>query len=169
MSKENVKLKQNLEDQLKRLVHQLADLEECKDDLNADEYESSKCDTLEQLKEFDTRLTKLTSGDITVDDQIAQLQRTTQAAISEAFKTPAVIKMFANKEPELLRERLNQIERDAKLGKGTNVEEKLEVLRALRHLNEHLTPDHLQFIMNHETKSSTLSFDALKSGQLPLS
>uniref|UniRef100_A0A8D8YPG9 Protein LZIC n=1 Tax=Cacopsylla melanoneura TaxID=428564 RepID=A0A8D8YPG9_9HEMI len=167
MSKENVKLKQNLEDQLKRLVHQLADLEECKDDLDTDEYECSKRDTLEQLKEFDTRLTKLTSGDITVDDQIAQLQRTTQAAISEAFKTPAVIKMFANKEPELLRQRLNQIERDAKLGKqGTNFEEKLEVLRALRHLNEHLNPDQLQFIMNHETKSSTASFDEIRT--LPL-
>ncbi|KAI5749524.1 hypothetical protein M8J76_008030 [Diaphorina citri] len=125
MSKENVKLKQNLEDQLKRLVHQLADLEECKDDLDGDEYENSRQDTLEQLKEFDARLTKMTSGNITVDDEIAQLQRTTQAAISEAFKTPAVIKMFANKEPELLRERLNQIDRDIKLGKTSNVGDKV--------------------------------------------
>jgi hypothetical protein len=67
----------------------------------------------------------MTSGNITVDDEIAQLQRTTQAAISEAFKTPAVIKMFANKEPELLRERLNQIDRDIKLGKTSNVGDKV--------------------------------------------
>lgn len=167
MSKENVKLKQNLEDQLKRLVHQLADIEECKDDLDAQEYETSRQDTLEQLEEFNIRLTKITSGDITLDDEIAQLQRTTQAAISEAFKTPGVIKMFANKEPELLRERLSQIERDTKLGKTTSSQEKLEVLRALRHLNEHLTPDQLQLVLEHETKSSALPFDVLNAGQVP--
>lgn len=33
--------------------------------------------------------------------------------------------MFANKEPELLRERLSQIERDTKLGKTTSSQEKV--------------------------------------------
>lgn len=165
MSKENVKLKQNLEDQLKRLVQQLADLEECKNDFDEGEYESSKLDTIEQLKDFNERLSKMASGNMTVDDEIAQMQRTTQAAISEAFKTPAVIKMFANKEPEQLRQRLDQIERDIKLGKCPNLNEKLEVLRALRHLNEQLNPDQLQFILDHETKASQLSFDSLRSTQ----
>lgn len=41
----------------------------------------------------------------------------TQAAISAAFKTPAVIRMFAKREPGQLRQRLFELERDAKLSK----------------------------------------------------
>lgn len=41
----------------------------------------------------------------------------TQAAISKAFQTPAVIRMFARREPQQLRERLHVVERDLKLGK----------------------------------------------------
>lgn len=41
----------------------------------------------------------------------------TQAAISKAFQTPAVIRMFARREPAQLRERLQVLERDFKLGK----------------------------------------------------
>lgn len=40
-----------------------------------------------------------------------------QAAISQAFKTPEVIQMFAKKQPDQLREKLSQIERDQKIGK----------------------------------------------------
>lgn len=42
-----------------------------------------------------------------------------QAAISQAFKTPEVIQMFAKKQPDQLREKLFQIERDQKIGKLT--------------------------------------------------
>lgn len=41
----------------------------------------------------------------------------TQAAISAAFHTPAVIRMFARREPDLLRERLAEVDRDERLGK----------------------------------------------------
>ena len=41
----------------------------------------------------------------------------TQAAISAAFHTPAVIRMFARREPDLLRQRLAEVERDERLGK----------------------------------------------------
>ena len=40
-----------------------------------------------------------------------------RAAISESFKTPEVIRMFAKKEPAALRRRLAEIDRDVKLGK----------------------------------------------------
>ena len=40
-----------------------------------------------------------------------------RAAISEAFKTPEVIRMFAKKQPEQLRQRLAEVERDQKIGK----------------------------------------------------
>lgn len=51
----------------------------------------------------------------------------TQAAISAAFRTPAVIRMFARREPELLRQRLSDIERDIKLGKGNQLLENEKV------------------------------------------
>ena len=40
-----------------------------------------------------------------------------QAAISEAFKAPEVIKLFALKQPKQLREHMEQIKRDKLLGK----------------------------------------------------
>ena len=49
-SAETERLKQNLNDQMERLVQQLQDLEECKDDLDEDEYEDTKKDTLDQLQ-----------------------------------------------------------------------------------------------------------------------
>lgn len=41
----------------------------------------------------------------------------TQAAISQAFKTPEVIRLFGRREPDQLRERMLTIEQDVKLNK----------------------------------------------------
>lgn len=41
----------------------------------------------------------------------------TQAAISQAFKTPEVIRLFGKREPIQLRERLRAIDQDVKLNK----------------------------------------------------
>ena len=49
-SAETEQLKQNLNDQMERLVQQLQDLEECKEDLDDDEYEETKKETLDQLQ-----------------------------------------------------------------------------------------------------------------------
>lgn len=40
-----------------------------------------------------------------------------QAAISQAFKTPEVIRLFGRREPKQLRERLSIIDQDLKLNK----------------------------------------------------
>lgn len=40
-----------------------------------------------------------------------------QAALNEVFRTPEIILMFAKKQPEQLRLKLAQIQRDLKLGK----------------------------------------------------
>ena len=60
-----------------------------------------------------------------------------QAAISEAFKTPEVIKLFAKREPGQLRTRLKEIERDHKIGKlsgDSYVQMKVEILTAVKKL-----------------------------------
>jgi hypothetical protein len=50
MSVENQLLLKNANDQLIRLVQQLRDLEECRDDMTEEEFNESKEDTKEQLR-----------------------------------------------------------------------------------------------------------------------
>lgn len=91
---ETSQLRSNLEDQLDRLVAQLADLEECKsvdcsfilmiflnifyqfnrNDLDAEEYEETKKETIEQMEDFNKYLAKLTSGNMTLVDEIGSMQ-----------------------------------------------------------------------------------------------
>ncbi|XP_003384318.1 PREDICTED: protein LZIC-like [Amphimedon queenslandica] len=151
---ETQKLKQNLEEQLDRLVAQLEDLEEAKDDMDAAEYEETRQETVEQLKEFNESLSKLTSGDMTLVNEINRMQLAIQAAISDAFKTPEVIRLFAKKQPGQLRQRLTDMQRDAKMGKITEdtlTQQKVEILVALRKLGEKLTAEELDFLSAHST------------------
>ncbi|KAK2581611.1 hypothetical protein KPH14_002115 [Odynerus spinipes] len=146
---ETERLKKNLEEQLDRLVQQLEDLEECRDEMPNEEYEEAKEETMEQLRELNESLQRMISGDMTLVNQFGAMQLATQAAISAAFKTPAVIRMFGKREPDQLKERLSQIERDIKLGKlNKDAGDRLraEVLSALRHLGEKLDPIDLQLL-----------------------
>ncbi|XP_038966421.1 protein LZIC isoform X2 [Rattus norvegicus] len=106
---ETSKLKQNLEEQLDRLMQQLQDLEECREELDGDEYEETKKETLEQLSEFNDSLKKIMSGNMTLVDELSGMQLAIQAAISQAFKTPEVIRLFAKKQPGQLRTRLAEV------------------------------------------------------------
>ncbi|XP_077557642.1 protein LZIC-like isoform X2 [Haemaphysalis longicornis] len=71
---ETSKLRERLEEQLDRLVAQLSDLEECRAELDADEYEETKADTLEQMREFQQSLARIVSGDMTLVDQLSGMQ-----------------------------------------------------------------------------------------------
>ncbi|XP_014603792.1 PREDICTED: protein LZIC-like isoform X2 [Polistes canadensis] len=114
-----------------------------------EEYEETKEETMEQLRELNESLQRMISGNMTLINQFGAMQLATQAAISAAFKTPAVIRMFGKREPDQLRERLTQIERDNKLGKlNKDVADRLraEVLSALRQLGEKLDSSELQLL-----------------------
>jgi hypothetical protein len=68
-----------------------------------------------------------------------------QAAISDAFKTPEVIRMFAKKQPGQLRERLANLRRDVKLQKmdeATFTRQAVEILTALKKLGDTVRPQH---------------------------
>ncbi|KAG8185588.1 hypothetical protein JTE90_023288 [Oedothorax gibbosus] len=153
---ETNKLRQNLEDQLDRLVAQLADLEECKNELDDDEYEETKSETVEQLREFNSTLSKLMSGNMTLVDELGSMQLAIQAAISNAFQTPEVIRMFAKKQPGQLRQKLAELERDTKIGKipqDVLNQQKIEILFALKKLGDELTPLETHFLQSHSTAS----------------
>lgn len=154
---ETDKLRKNLQNQLERLVEQLEDLEKCRDDLDAEEYEETKQDTMEQLKELNNSLNKLMNGNISLSSALESMQLATRAAISEAFKTPEVIKLFGKKEPKQLREKLVEIEQSFKLNKLTEDardRQKAEILTALRQLGEQLTAEDLQFLEKHNDISN---------------
>ena len=78
---------------------------------------ASAQDTRTQLNEFQESLAKMTSGNLTLQSEFEATRLAVRAAISEAFKTPQVIRLFAQKQPAALRRRLAEIDRDVKLGK----------------------------------------------------
>ncbi|KAM8829380.1 protein LZIC [Synchiropus picturatus] len=163
---ETGKLRQNMEEQLDRLMQQLQDLDECRDDLDDEEYEETKKETLEQLSEFNDSLKKIMTGDMTLVDELGGMQLAIQAAISQAFKTPEVIRLFAKKQPGQLRTRLSEMDRDVivgKLSRDNYTQQKLEILTALRKLGEKLTADDEAFLAENAT--ATLSqFEKVTAG-----
>lgn len=136
-------LKNQAKQQLERLVSQLADLEESKDEFSVEEYEEMRQDTLEQLQEFEKSLQKLNCGEVT-------LEFTTKAILNETFKTPEIIKMFLSKKSEGLRQKLTELERDWRIGKISQSlfeVQKIEILGALLKLSaEHLTSEEKGFL-----------------------
>ena len=156
-------LRENMEAQRDRLLDQLTDLEELKDELEPEEYEESKKDTIEQLKEFEASLQKMTKGDMTLDDSMTATRLAIRAAISDAFKTPEVIRLFAKKEPAALRRRLAELDRDVKLGKLDEAQtkaQKLEILVALKKLKEPLDAAEEAFLKTNMTTSMS-EFEAV--------
>lgn len=163
---ETEKLQHNLEEQLDRLVNQLSDLEECREDLDDDEYEETKKETLEQLKEFEESLKNMMAGNMTLVDQLNGMQLAIQAAISEAFKTPEVIRMFAKKQPDQLRQKLAQMQRDVNLGKLSDAAYKqqgVEILTALKKLGEELTPSEKEFLQKNSNAAMS-QFEKVTEG-----
>ena len=81
-------------------------------ELDEDEYEETKRDTLDQLREFQASLEGMTSGSDTALSLVSDLGRmkmAVRAAISDAFRAPEVIRMFALKQPQQLRDHLAQL------------------------------------------------------------
>ncbi|XP_057678044.1 protein LZIC isoform X1 [Corythoichthys intestinalis] len=126
----------------------------CEEELEEDEYEETKKETLEQLSEFNDSLKKIMTGDMTLVDELSGMQLAIQAAISQAFKTPEVIRLFAKKQPGQLRTRLAEMDRDVMVGKlsrGDYTQQKMEVLTALRKLGEKLTSQDETFLVENAT------------------
>lgn len=56
-------LRNNLHAQLDRLLDQLADLDQIKGEMDADEYKEARQDTVDQLEDFGKSLEKMKSGE----------------------------------------------------------------------------------------------------------
>lgn len=147
-----------MEAQRDRLLDQLTDLEEVREELGEEEYQKERKNTLEQLTEFETSLAKMVAGDMTLQSELDATRLALRSAISGAFKTPEVIRMFANKQPAALRRRLAEVDRDVKLGKISFEDvavQASEILVALKKLGESLSAKEESFLQAH--MSQTLS------------
>ena len=152
--------RQNIEDQLERLLSQLADSDELKAELSDEEYQSEKKSTLEQLTEFQATLEKMTAGSVSLTTQYDAAKLAVRAAISDAFKTPEVIRLFARKEPAALRLKLSNLDRDVKLGKFALADvapQVCEILTALKKLGEPLDAKEEAFLASQTTAGSSLA------------
>ena len=81
---ETQRLKVQLQTQVERLLDQLQELENSKEELDEEEYADMREDTVEQMEEFQASLTKLSSGDLGLVDSISAMQLAIQGAISQA-------------------------------------------------------------------------------------
>ncbi|VDN56960.1 unnamed protein product [Dracunculus medinensis] len=125
----DAKLFANVQDHLNRLLLQLSDIENSKESLDDAEYIEMKKETIDQLKAI-------------------------RAAISEAFRTPEIIAIFAKKEPTSLRQKLLQFEHELqkrKITSDTFNQRKAEILYALAQLRDELSDDEIQFLSNYST------------------
>jgi uncharacterized membrane protein YgaE (UPF0421/DUF939 family) len=71
---ETVKLRANIQDQLNRLITQLQDLEELREEMEADEYRETKEETLQQMREFQAFLRKTAAGDLSLVNDLGSIQ-----------------------------------------------------------------------------------------------
>ena len=128
-----------------------------------EEYAETKAATLTQLDAFKTSLRRMTTGDVTLEDELATVKAATKAAIASAFRTPEVLKMFALRQPDELRERMQRAARDVMLGKmsaerGDVI--RVEALTALKKLGSALEAEELEFLRAHMTRGLTDFVDA---------
>ena len=101
------------------------------------------------MEEFDLALKRLMEGDMTLVTELGQVKLAIQAAISNAFQTPEVIRSFARREPAALRQRLKTLAQDIKLGRITDTiyrNQTVEIIVALKKLGEELTTEEKQFL-----------------------
>ena len=123
-------------------------------------------DTLTQLTEFQESLKQMTAGNMTLQSEFEAARQAVTAAISQAFRTPEVIRLFAKKEPAALRRRLADIDRDVKLGKIQFEEvsaQAAEILIALKKLGEKLEAKEEAFLAQNKT-ASMADFEAVSDG-----
>lgn len=156
-----------MEDQLKRLLTQLQDLDELKDDMEEDEYTTSRqvsmtvcvevriyltvmmnfsvsaCqETIDQLRQFEASLDKMSAGNISLVDSIGSVQLAIQAAIRSST-SPDILNMFLRKENAALRTRLAGLDSDRILGRisqDSYNSQATEIVKMLEKLGEPLNP-----------------------------
>jgi hypothetical protein len=162
-TKESAMLVRNVEDQLNRLLTQLSDLEEMESEMDKAEYEASKKDTIEQLKEFEETLSKLVSGDVTLVSELDTMRNAVHAYVSGACRDPNVTRMFATKSTTGLRNKLASLEQDLKLNRikqDAFSSLAVDIVAALERLGEPLSLKESELLENARRNMSSYTVAA---------
>ena len=82
MSAQTDVLRNNLHTQLDRLLDQLADLDQIKGEMDADEYKEARQDTVDQLEDFGKSLEKMKSGEggLSLLDDVQRIQNVSESS-----------------------------------------------------------------------------------------
>lgn len=146
-------LKQQIQQQLSRLLKQLQDVENDKEMLDSEEeYLEIKKETLQQMKEFQNTLDQIGKNDELLRDDIKSFRMAVRAACVETFKTLEIIQMFAQQNTNQIKEKLSSLETSFRLHKISEQEyisQKTEILGVLQKLNSPLTNEQEQFLKKH--------------------
>jgi hypothetical protein len=138
-----------MEDQLKRLLTQLQDIEDMKADMDDEEYSTTRQETMDQLQEFEVSLNKMAAGNMSLVDSIGSVQLAIQAAIRSST-SPEILNMFLKKENGALRTRLAGLDSDRILGRITldaYNSQATEIVKMLDKLGEPLNPKEQELLM----------------------
>lgn len=153
----------NLENQLERLIRQSADLEDCKNDLTKEEYDSMKEETLEQIKEFTATLDRLNKGDVTLNSKITLMRDVIRKAIANSFNTIEMIRIAGDQSLSEQANQLASLEESYKLKKISTSEyesKKREMLLQLANLGYCLSPADKLFL---ENKTDSEIFESMRA------
>ncbi len=118
------------------------------------------------MREFEIFLEKSLAGDLTLIDEFGSAQLAIQAAISQAFKTPEVVRLFAQKQPDQLRLRLAQLQRDVKIKQLSREQfnrQAVEILFALKKMGVQLSEEEQSFF---EQQTAAGRMEQLQGGKL---
>ena len=135
-------LASNIDAQIKRLRSQMEDLEEMKDDLDADEYEKMKLDTLEQLAVFESKRVQTNSLTLLSGAEIERNAKQQDTA-SKSQASSRITKLKAGSASQI-RAEINSLTSFVQMGKMTKKEfdDKVgQLVFSLQKLGERLTED----------------------------
>merc|ERR1712232_519905 len=93
------------------------------------------------------------------------VQLAIQAAVSDAFKTPEVLRLFAKQDRSSLRTHLTNLQTNLKLGKISKADytqQAVEILTALKKLGEQISAQEEHFLAEHKSQAMS-EFDKVSA------
>ncbi|KJH47729.1 hypothetical protein DICVIV_06196 [Dictyocaulus viviparus] len=152
-------LVENLQRQLDRLMNQLSDIEEEKPNLDIQEYEEMKLETMDELRDLGRSLEKMTGGDISSTDSLTATRYKScyQSNIKDPFSVGSIREKASDSveaEVDIVMFLLNNDFGMQKISEKKFRSLKLEILTALVNLDEELLDEEKMFL--HEVKMEDL-------------
>ncbi|CAD8136652.1 unnamed protein product [Paramecium pentaurelia] len=151
------KILENIEQQLKRLLEQLKDLEEYKNELDPEEYKQMKNDTLQELEIFQTKLQEIEQGDLTLKNAIQQQQEQLRAAIKNSFNAEEIKHLMSSSQGTQIREKIKKLDQDhtlQRINQAQYVKETLNCLNQLQDIGIPFTQQEINFINSNTGKDN---------------